>query len=915
MSSFLYSLGRAAYRRRGRTLAIWLLVLVLVGGVAGVFNKPFDEKFTLPGTQSQAALDSLSLTFPQVSGTTAQLVFATPDGDSIRDARYQDAIEDTAKDLESIAQVESATSPFDENIDGAISDDDGAGIISLQLRGAQAEITEETKTQLEERATQLVEEFPGSQAQAGGEAFSENRPGVSIVEAVGVVVALVVLLLTLGSFRAAGMPLATALLGVGISMAMVIGATAFTLISSTTPMLALMLGLAVGIDYALFIVSRHRDQLADGMEAEESAAQSIATAGSAVIFAGLTVMIALGGLAVANIPFLTTMGIAAALAVAVAVLIALTLLPAMLGFAGDKLRPKQRKPKQRKPDQAEGTGPRAAGGLARVWVRVVTKWPIVTILIVVAGLGVVSLPAQDLRLALPDNGSAPAGSPARTTYDLVSENFGEGYNGPLIVTAEIVGSDDPLGVMDGIADDIRALPGVADVPLATPNENADTGIIQVIPESAPDSEGTKQLVADIRGMSPQFEDEYGVETAVTGFTAVGIDVSDRLGKALLPFGILVVGLSLVLLTMVFRSIAVPLKATIGYLLSVAASFGAVAAVFEYGWFADLLNVEDVGPVISFLPILLMGVLFGLAMDYEVFLVARIREDYVHGKSAHQAIESGFVASSRVVAAAAIIMFAVFASFVPTGEGVIKAIALGLAVGVFVDAFVVRMTLVPAVLALLGRRAWWLPKWLDRVLPSFDVEGESLHHQLSLASWPSPDSNHRIYAEGLTMRSQLGTAFSDVDIALQPGELLVIEGQPGAGKTSLMLSLSGRMQFTEGRAKTAGFVLPEQAGAVRSRTGFVAVRSESDVCTDIRRANHGRPDILFIDDADRVQSFDARQAIATLIYDVTSGASGQSLVIGVGDAGALADLLPPDYLRLSLNRTYEPLSVHNAEGTR
>ena len=338
-----------------------------------------------------------------------------------------------------------------------------------------------------------------------------------------------------------------------------------------------------------------------------------------------------------------------------------------------------------------------------------TRVPLLTVVLVVVGLGAMAYPAKDLQIALPSNGVAAPGTPARVTYDLISEHFGDGYNGPLIIAATIVSTDDPVGVMDGIAEEIRALPGVASVPLASPNADASTGIVQVIPETGPDTAETKALVRQIRALQPIIAERYDVPIFVTGYTAVAIDVSDRLGGALLPFGILVVGLSMVLLTMVFRSIAVPVKATVGYLLSVGAAFGAIAMVFEYGWFSEIFNVDQTAPVISFLPILLMGILFGLAMDYEVFLVSRIREEYVHsvdgppkgGDRARRAIEDGFAASARVVAAAAVIMFSVFAAFVPDGEGPIKTIAFGLAVGVFVDAFVVRMTFVPAVLALLG----------------------------------------------------------------------------------------------------------------------------------------------------------------------------------------------------------------------
>jgi RND superfamily putative drug exporter len=901
VSSFLYGLGRAAYRRRLAVLLAWLSALVLLGGLALVVSDAFDEEFTLPGTESQVALDSLGRTFPQASGTTASLVVVAGEGGSVRGTATRKAIGASVERLDAIPQVDDATSPFDRFAKGVVSGDERAAIISVRLTTDSAGIAPATYDALNAEADRLQAAIPGSETSIGGDAYNNSSPGLSIVEGLGVLVALVVLFFTLGSLRAAGMPLLTALLGVALTMVLIYGATGITTISSTTPLLALMLGLAVGIDYALFITSRHRDQLRDGMEPEESVARAVATSGSAVVFAGMTVMIALCGLAVAGIPFLTTMGVAAAVGVAIAVLIALTLLPALLGFAGERLRPRPRRVRPAK--AAAVTRRRDRPGLARRWVRLVTKVPVVTVLVVVAGLGAMTYPAQDLRIALPTAGTADPGSHARVTYDLVSEHFGLGYNGPLIVSATIVGSDDPLGVMNGIADELRALPGVASVPLATPNADADTGIIQVIPTGGPDSQETKDLVREIRSMKAHFADEYQVPVAVTGFTAVAIDVSDRLGAALLPFGLLVVGLSLILLTMVFRSVAVPLKATVGYLLSVGAAFGATAAVFEWGWFGTLLNVRETAPVISFLPILLMGILFGLAMDYEVFLVSRMREEYVHAVrhagaatkgDAHRAIEEGFVSSSRVVVAAAVIMFAVFAAFVPEGEGPIKTIGFGLAVGVFVDAFVVRMTLVPAVLALLGRSAWWLPRWVDRLLPSFDVEGEGLAHQTSLAAWPAADDPHVVYADGLSVARATGLA-----LAALPREVVVVDGAPHTGKTALLLTLGGRMRLLTGRVKVAGLVLPEQAAAVRRAVGYVDCGQTPGLRRELAAVLRRRPKLVLVDHADLVTGHDDRAALASLLDDLTVGSSEVAVVLGVRDRERIADLLPAHYSALTL----------------
>ncbi|MDN5763373.1 MAG: MMPL family transporter [Microlunatus sp.] len=913
MSSHLYALGRAAYRHRVRALLAWLAALVVALGLAGGIGGTFDEKFSVPGTESQIALDSLNRTFPQAGGVTAQVIVLAPEGATVRDAAVKKQIEAGVDALGTVDRVDSVTSPFDSFAKGAISDDDQAAIIQLQLITVDGAVTDATFDGIAAETAALQASIPGSQVSPGGSAYSNDTPGFSIVEVLGVVIALVVLVLTLGSLVAAGMPLLTALLGVGITVLLIFATTGVTVVSSTTPMLAVMLGLAVGIDYALFITSRHRDQMAAGMDPEESVAQAVATAGSAVVFAGLTVMIALSGLAVAGIPFLTTMGIAAAVGVGIAVLIALTLLPALLGFAGERLRPKTPRRKRRARAETAGTEPAEPGAkttLPRRWVRLVTKWPILTILVVVIGLGAMAYPAKDLRIALPDNGGADAGTPARVTYDLINDHFGVGYNGPLIVSATIVGSDDPLTVMDGIADDLRALPGVASVPLSTPNENAEVGIVQVIPTTAPDAQETKDLVMRIRSMHDEFQAEYGVPVYVTGFTAVAIDVSDRLGKALLPFGILVVGLSLLLLTMVFRSIAVPIKATLGYLLSVLAAFGATAMVFEYGWFSTVFNVPDTGPVISFLPILLMGILFGLAMDYEVFLVSRIREEYVHAVARAgsrtevdpgRTIEDGFNASARVVVAAGVIMFAVFAAFVPEGEGPIKTIAFGLAVGVFVDAFLVRMTLVPAVMTLLGHRAWWLPRWIDQRLPTFDVEGAGLAHQLALQDWPSADDDHLLYADGLRVPGN----DDDLGMALRPGDVAVVDGQVDSGKSALLLSLSGRMKLSGGQVKVAGLVLPEQSAAVRSRTAVIDCRQlapkhrgRGGLRTELRVAERRDPSVIFVDHADVLTDHDDRAALASLL-DETAGSGSRAVVIAARDRALVDDLVRVPYRHLTL----------------
>ena len=742
----------------------------------------------------------------------------------------------------------------------------------------------------------------------GGDLFSQSIPTISLIEAVGVLIALFVLIVTFRSFRMAWFPLVSAIIGVGLAVSLIFVATAFASVSATTPLLAVMLGLAVGIDYALFIAARHQDQVRSGVEPEESAARATGTAGSAVVFAGVTVLIALIGLSFANIPFLTTMGIAASVAVAIAVLVALTLTPAFLGFAKGKVVGWKRRPRRvrnargatasESDGQSEATRRSEAPpkkGFATRWVGGVTRHPIIVTVAVVVGLGILAIPAASLRLALPNAGMQPTTSEARQAYDLTSEHFGPGFNGPLIMTGTIVTSTDPLGLMEDLATEIEKIPGVKTVALATPNETADTGIIQIVPETAPDDPATADLVRELRAQHDRLLDEYGVDLKVTGFTAVAIDISDRLGGALVPFGIFVVGLSLILLTMVFRSIWVPIKAALGYLLSVAAAFGVVAAVFEWGWFGEALNVDKIGPVISFMPIILMGVLFGLAMDYEVFLVSRMREDFVHARAkaggadrdlAVKTVRSGFTASARVVTAAAIIMFAVFAAFVPEGDASLKPIALGLAVGILIDAFVVRMTLVPAVMALLGEKAWWMPRWLDRVLPRFDIEGEAVERELALADWPEPDTTAAVVAEDLALADGDLDLYRGASLRLERGQSLVVTSADPRAARALLLTIAGRVAPTDGRLRVAGHLLPERAAWVRSHVGVALLDGSDDPVAELRRAVRGNASIVVIDGADVLTPGPVLDRAAAVLRD----AGPRVVVISAADPRVAQTLL-------------------------
>ncbi|MFJ6534043.1 efflux RND transporter permease subunit [Microbacterium sp. NPDC091662] len=880
MSTLLSSLGRWSFRHPWRVLVSWLLALGIAGAGALVLGAGTDNTFSIPGTESQAGLEQLSRSFPQVSGTNAQFIVVAADGDKITDDEYRDDIEGAVDELGDLDGVLAATSPYDEMVKGMINDDDTAAIVRVQFDGESTDVSDTTKDALRSVVSDLDAELPtGSQTSLGGDLFAISIPGVTLTEAVGLLIALLVLIVTFRSFVVAGLPLLTAILGVGISMAGIFTATAFATVSSTTPLLALMLGLAVGIDYALFIMARHQDQVRDGVDPEESASRAVGTAGSAVVFAGVTVLIALIGLGFAGIPFLTTMGIAASAAVAVAVAIAVTLTPALLGFMKGRVvgRPKKVKASKAKKSTASDASEEPKDVVAPVkgsarWVGGVMKHPVLVSLAVVLGLGIVAVPALSLDLALPNAGVLPKDSEARQNYDLVGEQFGPGFNGPLILTGTIVTSTDPLTLMEDLGDAVAKVPGVKEVALATPNETADTGIVQIIPETAPDDPATADLVRELRSHHDEWLDGFGIDLKVTGFTAVGIDISDQLGNALLPFGIFVIGLSLILLTIVFRSLWVPITAAVGYLLSIVAAFGVVGAVFEWGWFADLLHVAKVGPIISFMPIILMGVLFGLAMDYQVFLVSRMREDFVHDKDATspnratrraaalRAVRSGFTGSAKVVTAAGLIMFAVFVAFVPEGDSSLKPIALGLAAGIAFDAFLVRMTLIPALMAILGERAWELPRWLEKILPRVDVEGEAVERERHLAAWPGDGSI--VAADDLEISAD-APLVEGLSMRIAAGGAVIATGGDLRTRRALALTVAGRLMPTDGKLRVAGHLLPGRAAWVRSHVGCVLVDDADAALGDLAEALRGKSQIVVIDGLDRLTGGQRDQATAML----------------------------------------------------
>ncbi|WP_405725215.1 MMPL family transporter [Streptomyces sp. NBC_00028] len=715
MATLLYRLGRTAFRRRWLVTLLWAVLLGAVGlGAAKAPAASDDGTSFMPGIEAQKAFDLIGERFPgsAADGATARIVFVAPAGEKVTAAANRAAIDAFVKDAAAEPEVSGAVSPFAAK---AVSEDASTAYATVNFKVEAGDLTDADKTALEKAIGQARD--TGLTVEVGGTALAEQPAAGGSAEAIGIVLAAVVLLITFGSLAAAGLPLLTALIGVGVSMAAILALGSTFGLSLTTGTLATMLGLAVGIDYALFVVSRYREERAHGHAPREAAGLAVGTAGSAVVFAGLTVIIALAGLSVVGVPMLTKMGLCAAGAVVVAVLVALTLVPALLGMWPNAVLSRAARKRGRVNRSADNGGSR--------WAGFVLRRPVTVLVASVVGLGVLALPAAQLEMGMPGAESKPVSSTERRAYDALAEGFGAGFNGPLTVVADVKGVDDPKAAVARITEAIGDTEGVVSVSPAGLNPAGDAALFSVVPATGPNEEKTKDLVQTIRQERAGLERETGATFEVTGSTAMNIDIAQALQDALVPYLGVIVILALLLLLVVFRSLLVPVKAAFGFLLSVLAALGAVVAVFQWGWGAALLGVEQPGPIMSLMPIFLVGIVFGLAMDYEVFLVARMREAYVHGDSAPQAVVTGFRHSARVVVAAAVIMIAVFSGFMGAGEAMIKTIGFGLAVAVLFDAFVVRMALVPAVLALLGDRAWWLPKWLDRVLPRVDVEGAGL----------------------------------------------------------------------------------------------------------------------------------------------------------------------------------------------
>jgi Predicted drug exporters of the RND superfamily len=739
MSGFLERLGRSCAGHPWRTIGAWILLAVVIGALAAG-AKGYSEDFTIPGTESQRSVDLLRARFPEQAGATAQVVLHAPTG-TLTDPAHAAAITESLDAVKHLPSVTAIVNPTDPGAH-ALSPDGTIGYAIVNYAKQRSAVNADDLHRLEAamqpaRDSGLQVEFGGEVARAG------ERPDLGSTEIFGLLAAMVVLLLAFGSVVAMGLPIGTALVGLAVGLSAVTVLTNFLDISTTATTLATMIGLGVGIDYSLFVVTRHREQLAVGMTVVDSAGHANGTSGMAVVFAGTTVVIAICGLVVAGIPTVTAMGFASAVVVAISVLAAITLLPALLGLVGLKINSLRLPWVKRHQLEAQLHPERNQSGFWVRWATHVADRPWRYLLASLVVLLALAAPALSMRLGQTDAGTLSTTSTQRRAYDLLGTGFGKGFNGPLLLVAEV-----PQGGAPALDKVIAAVGADANVSALSParfNAAGDTAVIRVLPKSAPQAQATSDLIGRLRAdVLPAALAGSDVKIYVGGATAAFIDISDRIAARLPWFIGAVIALSFLLLTVVFRSLLVPLKAAIMNVLSIGAAYGVIVAVFQWGWLRGVFGVEQSLPIVSFIPMMMFAILFGLSMDYEVFLLSRVREEWLRTGDARRSVPTGLAATARVITSAALIMICVFLSFVLVDEPTIKMMGLGLATAVFVDATIIRMILVPATMELLGDANWWLPRWLDRLLPHLDLEGNStpepsLSDERELAGAPSGSS--------------------------------------------------------------------------------------------------------------------------------------------------------------------------------
>ena len=735
MTGALYRLARFCVRHRFAVLAAWILLTVALVGVSHRLGDNTNDNATLPGTNSQQAADTLSKSFPDQANGTSPIVLHVSSG-KLTDSKYSQAVNQAAADVAKAPDVASVVNPLTSQGASALSKDQRTGYLSVTLSVSPGSLSVDDAQTIIDAAAKPAQ-AAGIQVETGGQLGDKvSKPSTETSELIGILAAMVILTFTFGTVVAMLLPIVTAILGLASTLSIIqILSHAFT-VSTVAPTLATMIGLGVGIDYALFIVTRHFRGLKDGLDLRESIARAVATSGGAVTFAGGTVTIALVSLAVAGIPLVTTMGLMAAVAVVVAVLAALTLLPAILAIVGpgiNALRVRGRHPA----DHAK------QGSWAR-WAAGVVRRPVISALAALAILIPLAIPLLSLTLGQKDVAALSTSTTARRAYDLISDNFGPGTNGPLLVAVSLgspaqassssgsassqgsAGSDprasDPR--LQTLEKDISQTPGVAAVSPVQIDEAGTTAYFNAVATTGPAEQATADLVSKLRSsVIPDAEKGTNMHAYVGGSTASNVDLASDISSKLLLQILVVIALSFLLLMLAFRSVVIPAQAAIMNLLSIGAAYGVLIAVFQFGWLHGLIGLDSAVPIVSYVPLFMFAVLFGLSMDYEVFLVSQIKEHADAGEDPKRSVVSGLVTSGRVITAAATIMVFVFGSFVLNGDPTVKQFGIGLAVAVILDATVVRCLLVPARMASLGKANWYLPRWLGRILPRISIEGE------------------------------------------------------------------------------------------------------------------------------------------------------------------------------------------------
>ncbi|MEZ0165882.1 MMPL family transporter [Kineococcus sp. LSe6-4] len=895
MATLLYRLGRFSTRRHWLVLAVWAVLLAALASLAFGLKQTAaqDTSFSIPGTQASDGLDLLEEKFSSgADAATATVVFQAPQGQTLTDANAA-AVQEVLAEVRALDGIASVGDPFAPQRP-MVSPDGRIAAAAVTFDGSVGDVTAEQSQALERVADRTVD---GVRVEVTSQVQRTEAGHTS--EAIGVAVAALVLVLTYGSLVAAGANLLTAGLGVGAGYLGITALGKVVSLSTTTPALAGMLGLAVGIDYALFVFARTRTELRRGEELDAAIAKATGTAGTAVVFAGTTVVIALVGLSVVNIPFLTQMGLAAAATVAVAVLVALTAVPAVLKVLGLRVLPAKERGLDRAGLRAvadsddHATTDLAGPGFLGRWVRGVTARPVLALLLAVLAVGALAIPVASMRTALPSAENADPATSQRQAYDLLVEGFGPGSQATLVV---LVDGTDPTAVAAAagqVATTVQGLPDVAAVTPAVPSPDGTAQLITVVPGSGPTDEATSDLVRAIRSATG---DTSGAQVLVTGQTALDIDVTDALNDALPVYIAIIVVLALVLLVMLFRSLAVPLLATAGFLLSLGASLGSVVAIYQWGWLSDVFQVAQPGPLLSFMPVLVVGILFGLAMDYQMFLVSAIHEQHAHGRSPKDAVLAGFRRSAPVVVAAALIMSGVFVGFATSGDQIIGSIGMALTVGVLADALVVRMVIVPAALTLLGRAAWWVPGWVDRLVPNVDAEGRGLEALLAREGTAAPaggteavpapreERRHPDHAPdgpppGLPGGQRVERVLSDLPLGVV-GLVTDSTGRPLPGAALTVTDHSGRQLARSTSDEVGFFSLPLEAGGT-----FVLIVAAADT----------RPVAHLVPVAGRSVRHDVRLVGSAALHGVLRSAAGPV-------AGAVLTLLDVQGAVVATSRT-------------